>query len=513
MEQRKKNVIRNILAKWLSVFLITILQLVSRKVFIQYFTDSLLGLRSLLQSIISMLSLLELGVGSAIYFSLYEPLANNDEQKINGIMALYKKIYSIIGVLVLFLGIVLMVFISHFVDTDVSLNTVRIAFVILLFDTVSSYFLAYRRNIFNADQKEYICTNIDTVTSIIAIVFQIGVTVLTRNYYLCLISKVVWTIIANFYIYTSAGKKYPYIKQTTNYKLPSEYMNKFKKDVKALCVSNISTYLVFGTDNLLISTFVSLGSVFIYSNYNTVIMTVNKLFHNIFNSTQASVGNYMVVHGKDKAYDLFEKMFFANYMITSFTTVSLLTMLNSFMVIWLGEKYTWPIAVVAVLVLNNYLRYIGQTVSVFRNAAGIYSPYIFYKYWGIVEGAINVGASLLFIQFFKGNEIVGVFVGTTISTVLVYATTGPHALFKYYFGIKKIKRFIQRYVVYTGLTIIYVFISLGSLYVLNISNIYLKFFVSSVISLLVPNLLNIALFYKTEEFTYFKDILVKKISK
>lgn len=513
MGERKQNVIRNVLAKWISIILISVLQLVSRRIFIQYFSDSLLGLNSLLQSVVSMLSLLELGVGSAIYFSLYEPLACNDREKTNAIMKLYRTIYAWIGIAVLLVGVVLSFNLSFFVDTEVDLRTVRIVFAILLTDTVSSYFLAYRRNIFNADQKEYVCTNVDTITSVIATLFQIGITVLTRNYYLFLGSKVMWTVLSNVYIYFKATRDYPCITQKTNYKLPVAYMDKFKTNVKALCISNIATYLVFGTDNLLLSTFVSLGSVFIYSNYNLIIGTVNKLFHNIFNSAQASVGNYMVVNGKDMAYDLFNKMFFANYMITCFTTVSLLTMFNSFMTIWMGKSYTWPLGVVCLLIANNYLRYIGQTVSVFRNAAGIYSPYRFYKFWGLVEGAINVGASLFFINIFHGNEIVGVFIGTTISTLSVYSTTGPHALFKYYFGMGRINAFLRKTLVYTLLTVVYCAVAQIAIRMMAVDNVYINFILCALVSLLVPNVLNVFVFRKTPEYAYFKRIVASKLKR
>ena len=507
---RKSYVIRNIIAKWFGIFAITILQFISRRIFIGYFSDDLMGLSGLLQSVIAMLSLLELGVGSAIYYSLYEPIASNDNEKITAIMQLYKKIYTTIGMAVLVLGLCITPALSLFVETELSITTVRIAYLILLIDTASSYFMAYRRNIFNADQKEYFCTNIDTATTILATVTQIVLTIATGNYYLYLAGKVFWTIGANALIYFSSSKKYVFLRKKTNYKLSKEYMDQFKKNVKTLCIGNISTYLVFSTDNILISTFVSLESVFIYSNYSMIINTVNKLFHNIFNSAQASVGNYVVSNDKDKVYQLFNNIFFVNFLITCFTSVSLIVMSNSFIEIWLGAKYVWPLYIVVVLVVNNYLRFINQAVALFRNAIGLYSPYSFYKFWGCVEGVVNLIASFLLIKAFKGQEIMGVFLGTTISTALVFSFVGTHALFKYYFGIEKLKEYIKSYVLYMGLTISYTVACLGLLKLLAFNNPIISFLAASFVAMLVPNLLNLCLFRSTAGMKFLLSIWGKR---
>lgn len=507
---RKAFVFKNIFAKWVSIFLISILQFISRRIFINYFSDDLMGLSGLLQSVIAMLSLLELGVGTAIYYSLYEPLASNNTKKVNAIMRLYKKIYTFIGLAVFLLGLVIIPLLSRFVDTDVNIRTVRIAFCILLFDTASSYFLAYRRNIFNADQKEYFCTNVDTVTTLLAIVTQVLLTIVTHNYYLYLAGKVIWTISANLIIYVYSSREYSYIKNKSDYKLSTEYMQEFKRNLKTLCISNISTYLVFGTDNLLISTYVSISSVFIYSNYSLIINTVNKLFHNIFNSAQASVGNYVVSHNADEAYKLFEKIFFINYLVTCFTSVALITMLNSFIRIWLGAEYVWPLYIVIILVANNYFRFINQTIALFRNAIGLYSPYSFYKYWGGVEGIINIIASLLFIKLFREESIVGIFLGTTVSTVLAFSFSGIHALFKYYFGIERLRTFLKKYFKYLLLTALYSLISLTIFSFFKSNNDYITFVFSAIISIVLPNTLNFVIFKESFNIGFIKQLIFSK---
>lgn len=501
---RTKFVFKNIFAKWISVVLLTVFQFVARKIFVIYYNDNLMGLAGLLQSVISMLGLLELGVGSAIYFLLYEPMANSDYKKISMIMHLYRKIYLIIGIIIFLIGLILLPFLKNFISTDLNNSIIQKAYLILLLDTVLSYFLAYRRNIFNADQKEYICTNIDTICGILTTVFQILVTIVFHNYYLYLAIKVFWTLFGNIYIFLNSEKEYSYIKQKNTEKLPKEFMEKFYINVKSLCIMNIASYFVFGTDNLLLSKYAGLESVFIYSNYNTIIVTINKIFHNIFDSAKASIGNYMITEGKEKGYELFKDMFLINFFITCFTSVAMFVIFNDFISIWLGEKYVWSNFIIAVLVLNNYMRYIMQTNSVFRNAAGIYNPYPFYKYWSLVEGIVNILASIFFISVLNEKEL-GVFLGTTISTV-VFTVPGIHALYKYYFSKENIIKFIKKYFRYLILTILYLVISFILCKSVRTNSKYINLVFDFIIAILVPNIFNILIFYNTSEF---KHILMR----
>ena len=508
---RTKNTIKNIFTKWIGILLLTILQFVSRKIFIGYYSDELMGLAGLLNSVISMLSLFELGIGTAIYYSLYKPLAEKNYEMTAAIMKMYKKIYFCIGSIVLIIGILLTNFLDLFISTELEKHIVVKAYYILLVDTVVSYFLSHRRNIFNADQKEYICNNIDTVIGVGGTISQIIVTILFKNYYLYLAIKIIWTISGNIFVYLFSNKKYSYIKISGNNKLPKGYMNEFKGNVKALCVGNISSYLVFGTDNLLISKFAGLSSVFLYSNYNTIISTVNKLFHNIFYSMQASVGNKMVTDDEESVYELFEGTQLLNYFVTCFTTVAMFLMFNDFIEIWLGKEYTWPISTVVVVVINNYMRFIMQTTSVFRNAAGIYNPYPFYKFWGIVEGFLNLMASFAFIIVLKDN-IMAVFLGTTVSTVL-FTLVSSITLFKYYFSMHKIKEYLKKYIIYFMLTIIYMV--LGKFIVQNVrTNIVLfNFIMDAIVAIVITNVFNILIFQKNKDFAFVKNKILALIRK
>lgn len=507
---REKYVLRNFIAKLFSTALVTILSFVSKKVFLDSLGDTTMGLHALLLSVLSMLSLLELGIGNAIYFSLYKPLAEDDQEQIAAIVRMYAKIYRVIGALVFGIGMVLMPFLHFFVSTKLPDRIMYTAYAIMLVDTSLSYYMAYRRNIFNADQKEYFNTNVDTCINVAVSCLQMLTVVLTHNFYLFLMVKMVGTVAGNLYIYYHSGKKYPYLKKKSDYRLPKEFMDTFIENVKALCVVNISSYLVFGTDNLLLSKYTDLTAVFIYSNYTAILTAVNQVFHTLFNSMQASVGNFMVLEGKEKTYVLFKKIFFLNFLITGYTSVALVTLFNDAIELWMGKDYVWHIGIILVLVFNNYSRYVAQAIGIFKNAAGLYSPYPAFKYLTLLEGLVNLIASLFFIVVCDMGAV-GVFLGTSVSTI-VNTVAVPHAVYKYYFKMSPWD-YIKRYAQYILLTVSYCGISIGIYQWIRTENLILNLVFGVIISFVVPVGLTSLIYHKTEEYKFVWDTVMKYVNK
>ncbi len=507
---REKYVLKNFIAKIFSTGLVTLLSFVSKKVFLDSLGDEVMGLNALLLSVLSMLSLLELGIGNAIYFSLYKPLAEDNKAEVSQIMRLYAKIYRVIGALVMMIGLILIPFLHFFVETDLSNRVLYSAYLIMLLDTALSYYMAYRRNIFNADQKEYFNTNVDTFISVATSCLQMLTVVLTKNYYLFLLVKLIGTLSGNLYIFYQSGQKYPYLKKKYSYQLPKEFMDTFIQNVKALCISNIASYLVFGTDNLLLSGFFNLTAVFIYSNYTAILSAVNQVFHQLFNSMQASVGNFMVVEGKEKTYELFKKIQFLNFLITGYTSVALLTLYNDAITLWMGQQYTWGLLTVVVLVFNNYSRYILQTTSIFRNAAGLYSPYPAFKFLSLFEGVVNILASLFFIVICKMG-ILGIFLGTSISTI-VSTVAIPQCVYKYYFE-RSVRDYIWRYLQYIILTAVYCVLSVGIYHLIRTDMLILNLVFGVILSFAIPIGLSSVLYYKTEEFQFVRETVLRYLGK
>ena len=295
-------------------------------------------------------------------------------------------------------------------------------------------------------------------------------------------------------------------------KLSNSFMSSLKKNIKALCMVNIASYLVFGTDNILISTFTGLSNVFIYTNYNTIIGLVNKLFHNVFDSMRASVGNYMITESKEKTYGLFQRIFFLNFAVTCYTTVSMLTCFNDAITIWLGKKYIWPIITVAILVTNNYMRYIQQASAVFRNAAGIYTPYSLYKFMPIIEGSINLLFSIMFVVIFPENKATGIFIGTSVSTIF-FTIYGIHALYRYYFVDYRMRTYFIKYLWYFLTTIVLAILSLNMSKAivnwLNIKSMIIVLIIDLFVALIVSLSGIIIIFRKNEELAFYIKLFLK----
>ena len=236
--------------------------------------------------------------------------------------------------------------------------------------------MAYRRTIIVSAQKDYINKNADTFLYIVTGILQIIIICVWKNYIASLIVKLVFTVLNNLYLYIKAGKMFPYLNDKNLHgKIEKEVKDKIVYNVKALFVIKIASYCVVGTDNILLSAFADLTAVAIYSGYTLIIGIINNLFNRSFGYITANIGNYLIGHNKEEIYQFYNKLNFLNYLITSYTSIALLVLLNEFIgKVWLGEDYVFPMAAVAVLVFNNYLRFCTQAAEAFRSAAGLYSP-------------------------------------------------------------------------------------------------------------------------------------------
>lgn len=502
-----KNIIMNV-----AYYCVTsIIGLVGRKIFCDYLSADIVGLNGLLTSIISMLSLAELGMGTAIGYQLYRPLAERDTQKVASIMQFFKKAYRILGGSILLLGIVLLPFLNIMIESDnIGIEYVYIIYFIFLFDAVISYFLSYRRVLLISDQREFEIKQTDIIVSIVTFILQCLVLLTTQNYVFYLLVRVVCILLGNVFIYTCVGKKYPYIKGKDILKISDEDKRLLINDVKALFVIKIAIYCVSGTDNLLLSSFVGLEAVAIFSNYSLIILTVTNLFGNIFSAIVANLGNYIISENSKNVYLLYKRVFFANFIIATYVAVSMVTIFNYFIRVWVGESYLWPIGIVVILVLNNYMSMIRKSTEAFRSAAGLFAPRPFWKYVTLLEGAINVGASIFLVKVFDLG-VIGIFLGTSISTLI--STIGvPWIVYKYLFH-KPLKEYFGWFFRYFLSAIALVIISWFIMGILETSIQLVNVAIAIVISFCIT-ILGISILYgKSEEYKYWKKKVLSRVGK
>lgn len=512
MSNRKAMAAKNVFSAVMYYVVNSVIGFVNRKAFTVYLGSELLGLNGLVVSVISMLSLLELGIASSIGYSLYKPLQEENYGEVKAIMQLFSRLYKFIGLGVAAIGLVLIPFLPYFIKTTISQDYVVKVYLIFLLDAVLSYFLAYRRTILVSAQKDYINKNADTLLYTITGVIQIVIICTWQNYIASLVIKLVFTVINNLYLYVKAGRMFPYLTdKNVHGSIEKEVKDKIVSNVKALFIIKIASYCVVGTDNLLLSAFADLTAVAIYSGYTLIIGIVNNLFNRCFGYITANIGNYLVSKDKEAVYGLFKKMNFMNYLITSYTSIAMLTLFNEFIAgVWLSEEYIFPTAVVALLVFNNYLRNITQCADAFRNAAGLYSPRPFVKYMALLEGIVNLIMSVFLAHFCKLG-IVGVFLGTTISTVISIVTI-IWIVYKFLFE-KKMSLYYRSFFLYMIMGIVGAILSLSLFQWLRTPYTFVNLVVGVLTSFLVPVCMNFLAFRRNEEWKYCTDMVMNIVRK
>ncbi|MFR7935385.1 MAG: oligosaccharide flippase family protein [Clostridium perfringens] len=274
---RIKKAIKNIATSIISQIVIIILGFVSRKVFIDNLGTEYLGINGLLTNILSMMVLIEGGIGISIVYNLYKPLAENNKEQIIALVNLYKKSYRVLALIILIISIFLYPFLNKIMKTDISAISIILVYSIFVIKNIVSYLNAYKWALINADQKGYILTINNLIFQIVTTISKIIILVLTKNYLLFLLIELIIFIIQNFVNTKTIRRIYPYLNDKVNVSLDSKTKNNINKNIRAMFLHNIGGYLVFSTDNILISSFINVSTVGLYSNYTMIIGQLSGL--------------------------------------------------------------------------------------------------------------------------------------------------------------------------------------------------------------------------------------------
>lgn len=433
---RIRNTVKNTLFGVGGQLLSQLMAFVYRTVFIHYLSASFLGVQGLFSNILSLLSLAELGVGNALTFSLYKPLAQKDTKKVQALMGYYARAYHLIAVVVAVIGVSLTPFLDYFIkEIPSELEHLQVIYLLYLFDAVASYCLVYKQSIIKADQKTYICTFYSNIFSIIRYLVQIIVLALfskgaERTFIIILSIQIFFTIATNGFLSAKASKLYTYIKGGCNEKLPVEEKKEINKKVRAMMMHKIGSVVVNATDNLLISKFVGLIEVGLYSNYKMLISMIMTLVQQFSQAIVPSIGNLVSLTSVKKSKEIYDRLDLLNYFIYGFCAICFFTLLNPFIEIWIGKEYLFSTGLVGIIVFNFYLNGMRQNVLAFRNALGLFWND---RYKPLIEAAINL---LVSVMLAKSFGIAGVFIGTMVSTVMTSMWIEPFVLYKNYFRIR-----------------------------------------------------------------------------
>ncbi|MCM1101476.1 MAG: hypothetical protein NC079_08240 [Clostridium sp.] len=505
-QSRTRNSIKNITYSMLSYGVILFLEFVNRTIFIHLLTDEYLGLNGLFSNILSFLSLAELGVGSAINYALYKPLSTGDYELVKSIMRLYRKLYRIIGCTILIIGGSLTPLLPYLIsDMPKDMPNISIYYLLYALNSGMSYFYAYKRSLIVCDQKSYITSIVNTFSKIILSVAQIVILKITHSYisYLCM--AIVVTITENIFISIAANKLYPFLRDKWVQPLAKSEIADIKKNVFALLFHKIGSQIVFSTDNIIISGFVGLIPVGLYSNYTLIVNAISATISRIFSAITASVGNLVLSHDKEHIEEVFYRVLFANFWIRSFSAISLFCLVQPFIQLWVGESYLLSQGTVLVIAINFYITGMRLTVVTFKDASGLFWPD---RYKPLVECVINIALSIpLAIRY----GVAGVLLGTIGSTLGVAFWVEGYVLFKHLFA-KNMKTYLLKQLYYAGITVV-----VGAFcYFLNLFFVdggMGEFILRILICLIVPNGIYMLWFWRTNECKYFWGLIKRQLKR
>ncbi|WP_289129063.1 oligosaccharide flippase family protein [uncultured Clostridium sp.] len=492
---RTKYAIKNISISIFSQIVITLLGFASRKVFVDSLGAEYLGVNGLLSNVLSMMVLIESGIGISIVYNLYKPLADNNKEKIIALVQLYKKAYTALAIIMLVISSVLYPFMGYLMKTDTDIPGIFIVYFIFVGKNIISYMNAYKWALINADQKGYVLSTSNLVFQILTTIGKILILMITKNYIAYLLIEVAIFVIQNVVNTIIVYNRYPYIKNKSKYKIDLDTKDNINKNVKAMFFHNIGGYLVSSTDNILISAFVGLKAVGLYSNYTMVISQLSNLLSPIINGIGASVGNLIVTEDNNKTYSIFRVSFMISFWIYSFATIILYNLLDPFIGWMFGTEYILSKSVVLVVLLNFYLNGMRGPIATFKNKAGLF---VQDKYISVIEGLVNLFGSLILIKYFG---FIGVFLGTTLSTLVTVFWSQPRVVYKYLFKRTVISYFIK-YVI--GIVVM-LLVGGVTTFICNLvatEITFISLIIRGLICLITVNSIYLLIFFRTPEIKY-----------
>ena len=369
-------------------FLTMLLSFINRMVFIRCLSAEYLGVNGLFTDVLSILNFAELGIGTAMVFSMYEPAARDDEQKLARLMNLYKWMYRAVAVSVLLFGLVLLPFLPYLIKGGEGIEHITLIYMIYVLGSASSYLLSYKNSIYQAYQKGYICAGWSMACECIKTVSQITVLLLTRNFILYLAVQQAIQFLPNIMVSRMVDKEFPYLKEC--HELPErEERNGILKNIGAMSMHKLSTIIVRNTDSLLMSSFIGLATVGLYSNYRLVINALNNLMGKFAVAFSGSIGNFAVMENSDRLYKIYKEMDFMFFVMSAYLTGGLMMLFNPFITLLFGGRYCFPMTTVMVITLHECGRRIccsgrpwgcsGTTATKrWRNPSSIWWPRL---YW------------------------------------------------------------------------------------------------------------------------------------
>lgn len=503
--ERTNNAVRNIIWGGIEKVISLLLPFISRTLLIYILGAEYLGLNSLFTSILSVLSISELGFGTAIVFSMYKPIAEDDKNAICALLNAYRKIYYLIGTIILIFGLIVIPFLPQLISGDVPADiNLYLLYSIHLFDTVIGYYLfSYKAALFSAYNRNDLTSKRSAAVNLLGNILKIVTLIIFKSYYAYVIVLPIMTIatnIANAYL---ANKMFPELK--CHGIITTEQKEGIKKRIIGLISFKIYGVIFTSVDTIVISAFLGLTPLAIYNNYYYIQTSIVGFLTIITTSITAGIGNKMVTNPINDNYSDFKDFTFANGWICGWCSVCLFCLYQHFMECWVGDRLVFPFSTMALMVLYFLLPRITTMTYTYREAAGLWWED---RFRPLVATVANLCLNIFLVRIIGMN---GVLISTIICTICINVPWGTIILFKNYFK-RSPKEYFWKIFLYVFVTVIaglitYAFCSLLP----NQGWIYL--FIKAGICCVIPNIVYWIFYHKMQEYDYSKKLMIRIMGK
>lgn len=503
--ERTKNATRNIFWGILEKIVSLLLPFALRTVMIKTIGIEYLGISSLFGSILSVLSVTELGFGSAIVFSMYKPIAEDDNDTICALLNVYRKIYYVVGSIILVGGLAVLPFLPQLINGEPPKDTnIYILYLIFLLNTVIGYFLfAYKAVLFSAHQRNDIISKRSTVINLISNVLQLIILIVFKNYYAYVIIIPMVTIVNSIINAYLAKKMFPQF--TCRGNIDAEMKKGIKKRVTGLLSFKIHGVIFNSVDTFVISAFLGLTSLAIFNNYHYIQTSIIGFLTILMSSITAGVGNKMITDTPDENYKDFKNIVFVNAWISGWCAICMLCLYQPFISLWVGESFLLPFETMLLMVFLFLLPRITCVSFTYREAAGLWWED---RLRPLIAAVVNLTVNLILVRFIGLN---GVIISTLVCTVFINVPWGTIILFKNYFKRSPIEYFLKilRYILIISVCGVITYFACELLPPQGLLYLIIK----GIICLIVPNLLLYLVFYRAEEFEFLKRLIMRFVPK
>ena len=481
---RTHNAFLVMLSVGIRQFLNLILQFVSRIIFIRILGAEYLGLNGLFSNVLSLLSLSELGIGSAISFYLYQPLADNDTERIKSLMQFYKNCYRAVGFTMIGIGVCIMPFLHLLVNLEQNVpENLYLVYMLYLLNTACSYFMyAYKQILPAANQEQYKVEKINIIFLCCNCITDVIVLVIFKSYILYLLIKLILVFVSNIVISIMVNRHYPYIKEESVKRMSREEIGSFFRSIKDAAVFRLGSTLYNSTDNILISVMLGTTIVGYYSNYFMIISMFTSLIGLFVRAFTAGIGNLMVEESKDFQYRSFLQIDFMVFTFVSICTVCLFQLFNSFIMLWTGsilQDYILSQTVVAFLCISFYFDGTMQIMNIFREAGGFFR---IGRSRQVAGGLCNIILSV-FLGKIWGLE--GIFASTAVSKGFISVFPFVITISRYVFGKGNydLLKIYLKHALATVMTIVVVWYTCKKIHMTTVWNFFLEILLTLIISI------------------------------